>query len=67
MGCEILDSEISSAVKQLKDNKTPGPDGLSSEFFKKCWSIIAKEFWALIKEIYKSNTVSICRRAYFVN
>ena len=27
-------SEVQAAIKALKDNKTAGPDGLSSEFFR---------------------------------
>lgn len=35
LGGEITDAEILQAIKSLRCNKTPGPDGYISEFYKK--------------------------------
>nr|XP_043629994.1 uncharacterized protein LOC122601294 [Erigeron canadensis] len=37
---EVTREEIKSAIFNIGDNKTPGPDGFSSAFFKKTWSIV---------------------------
>ena len=33
--------EISFAVKNMNTNKSPGPDGLTVEFYRKFWDVIA--------------------------
>jgi hypothetical protein len=39
--------EIDSVVKQLPLDKSPGPDGFSNEFLKRCWPIIRHDFYKL--------------------
>ncbi|GJX33003.1 RNA-directed DNA polymerase, eukaryota, reverse transcriptase zinc-binding domain protein [Tanacetum coccineum] len=36
---DVSDDEIKSAMFQIENNKAPGPDGYSSYFLKKAWSI----------------------------
>ncbi|GKB25234.1 hypothetical protein Tco_0864635 [Tanacetum coccineum] len=40
---EVNDEEIKNAMFQIDDNKASGPDGYSTSFFKKTWSIIGKD------------------------
>src|SRR4051794_35974295 len=37
------DKEIEEVVKDLPNEKSPGPDGFNNEFIKSCWSVIANE------------------------
>nr|GEY36281.1 RNA-directed DNA polymerase, eukaryota, reverse transcriptase zinc-binding domain protein [Tanacetum cinerariifolium] len=39
---EVSDKEIKEALFDIGDNKSPGPDGYSSVFFKNAWDIIGK-------------------------
>ena len=39
--------EVDEVVKSLATDKTPGPNGFNNDFLKKCWSIIAPDFYAL--------------------
>ena len=39
--------EIDVIIKDLHSNKSLGPDGFNSNFIKKCWSIIKKDFYDL--------------------
>lgn len=32
--CEVTDEEIRKVLFSMPDNKSPGPDGFTSEFFK---------------------------------
>ena len=39
MQCEedLIETEITRALKEMKNKKTPGTDGLPAEFYKVCW------------------------------
>jgi hypothetical protein len=39
--------EIDAVIKQLPNDKAPGPDGFNNEFIKKCWHFIKEDFYAL--------------------
>ena len=36
----ITIEELPSSLEEMTNNKVPGPDGLTLEFFKMCWSFI---------------------------
>lgn len=48
LGGQISNEEILRAIKLLKFNKTPGPDGYSSEFYKKS----ASQLCPLLKDMF---------------
>ena len=39
---DLSDFEIETAISQMAKGKAPGPDGLSAEFYIKCWPIVKK-------------------------
>lgn len=47
--------EIDDVIKDLPSNKSPGPNGFNTDFIKKCWSIIKKDFFDLCDQFYKGN------------
>jgi hypothetical protein len=42
--------EISKAVKLQKPDKSPGEDGIVSEFYKHYWYVIGEDFWSVVRE-----------------
>nr|XP_043615904.1 uncharacterized protein LOC122587803 [Erigeron canadensis] len=50
---EVSDTEIKDAMFSIFDIKAPGPDGFSSAFFKKAWSIVGKEVSLAIHDFFK--------------
>ena len=42
--------EIEEAMNQLKDDKAPGPDGFTANFFHEFWELIKVEVWELVEE-----------------
>ena len=54
--------ECREAVFNMKANKSPGLDGLPSEFYKCMWVIIANLFYDALKEIYVRKEMSFSQR-----
>jgi hypothetical protein len=50
-------SEIDQIIKNLPSNKSPGPDGFNTDFVRKCWPVIASDFYELCDNFYDG---SIC-------
>ena len=50
--CEgpITRKELDTALKRMHDNKAPGPDGLSTEFYKTFWPMLADDLTLLFKK-----------------
>ena len=46
----LTEEEIFEAVKKLKENKSPGNDGLTPEFYKSFWHILKKLFMQMVNE-----------------
>jgi hypothetical protein len=45
--------EIDEVIRDLPLGKSPGPDGVNSDFMKKCWPIISKDFYDLCQAFYR--------------
>ncbi|GFZ09181.1 hypothetical protein Acr_20g0009890 [Actinidia rufa] len=48
----VSDEEVKSALFSIGDDKTPGPDGYSSCFFKNAWSIVGSDVCAVVKDFF---------------
>ena len=62
---EALDSpltkkEIDTALSQLKNNKSPGTDGYSAEFFKTFWPKIGHYFYNCVNQCFYRVTTNTC-------
>ena len=51
-------SECSEAVFQMKNNKSPGIDGLPSEFYQCFWTELGPIFFAALKEIFEQGELT---------
>ena len=55
---DINEKEINKAVFMLKNNKSPGPDGIISEFYKMFWNSIQPIYLKVIQDIYTSEEMT---------
>lgn len=56
----ITEDEVLIALKNLANDKAPGPDGFPIVFFQKCWSFIKQDFMDMVLEF--SSTSYMDRR-----
>jgi hypothetical protein len=59
-GLQWLDSpftkqEIDNIIKSLSSDKSPGPDGFNTNFVKKCWHVIAQDFYDLCDKFHQGD------------
>ncbi|GKC34971.1 RNA-directed DNA polymerase, eukaryota, reverse transcriptase zinc-binding domain protein [Tanacetum coccineum] len=50
---QVTDKEIKEALFDICDNKSPGPDGFTSKFYKKAWNTVGKNMCDAIKEFFR--------------
>lgn len=50
---EVTEEEIKGVLFAMPSNKSPGPDGFPSEFFKTTWSVVAPDFIAAVQSIFR--------------
>ncbi len=50
---KITIKEIENVIKNLKPGKSPGCDGLTTEFYKKYWDVIKEPFCEMLNETYE--------------
>ena len=48
----FTESEIEQAVKSLPNEKEPGPDGFTNDFYKACWKIIKPDVLSAFHAFY---------------
>jgi hypothetical protein len=53
LGEDINLDEISKVIKILRPNKSPGEDGIISEFYQLFWQDIKNEFLGVVEQIFK--------------
>ena len=60
VSCEgvITEKELFEALKSMQNNKSPGNDGLSKEFYESFWEELKKPFMLFKNLIILSNCVS---------
>lgn len=50
---EVTEEEIRRVIFAMPTNKSPGPDGFPSEFFKTTWPIVASDFVVAVQSVFR--------------
>lgn len=59
---ELTIEEVADALKKMKNNKSPGPDGFTVEFFKFFWSNLRHFMFRSFKAGIRSNDLSVTQK-----
>ena len=62
LGTPITHEELFESLNSMANNKTPGIDGLSVNFYKKFWEVISPYYFAAVKEGLKQGMLHITVR-----
>ena len=63
----ITFEEVSKAVKELANNKTPGPDGIPGEFYKLFWSDIGHIVFDSFRQAYENGELPNSQKQGIIN
>ena len=56
------ETDLFSSMKSMKNNKTPGNDGLSKEFYKTFWDELKTPLMESVNKTFHTNTLNISKR-----
>ena len=62
----LSDFEIETAISQMAKGKAPGPDGLSVEFYTRCWPIVKNDFVNLLNQMYSPQSIDNRTKSGFI-
>eukprot|EP00253_Pinus_taeda_P001927 PITA_01927 len=54
---EITLGEVEEAVNSMSNDKAPGPDGFTINFYKACWHIVRQEVWDVVEDSKRSGSI----------
>eukprot|EP00253_Pinus_taeda_P010390 PITA_10390 len=54
---EITLEEVEEAVRSMPNDKAPGPDGFTINFYKACWNIVKQDVWDVVEDSRCSGTI----------
>lgn len=54
---EITMEEVEEAVRSMPNDKAPGPDGFTINFYKACWHIVKQDIWEIVEDSRRSKTI----------
>eukprot|EP00253_Pinus_taeda_P023451 PITA_23451 len=54
---KITMEEVEEAVRSMPNDKAPGPDGFTINFYKACWEIVKNDIWEIVEDSRKSKTL----------
>eukprot|EP00253_Pinus_taeda_P013015 PITA_13015 len=56
--CKEISMElVDEVIRSMPNDKAPGPDGFTINFYKACWSIIKQEVWEVVEDTRHSGTI----------
>lgn len=54
---EISLEEVEEAIQSMLNDKAPGPDGFTINFYKACWNTVKQEVWEVVEDSRRLGTI----------
>ena len=64
---QLNQEDLASALKSMKNNRTPGEDGLPADFYKVFWNYIKQPFYNMVIECYQEQMLHQTARQGILN
>ena len=64
---QLTMTDLQNAAKSLKNNKTPGEDGIPVDFYKVFWNRIKEPFFQMVMEVYQQELLHKSARSGILN
>lgn len=61
---EVDEKKVKSALFSMHQDKSPGPDGMTSGFYQRCWNIVKKDVVAVVNFCHRINRLAVERHQY---
>ena len=52
LGVVITEEEVWAAIKEMPNDKAPGPDGFTAGFLRSCWPVVKQDFVRVFQKLY---------------
>ena len=62
----FTEEEIINVIYTMESDKAPGPDGLSFQFYRVCWTVIKKDLPRMIKSFHLKAKIGGCTNSTFL-
>lgn len=63
----MSEEEASEVINDMKNGRSPGPDGFNVEFLKTCWKTFKKDILDVVEESRRSKIVFKALNASFID
>jgi hypothetical protein len=61
----VTNDDIKRALFSIGDDKSPGPDGYSSLFFKKSWDVVGQDLCAAVRDFFSIRAASKADKPFY--
>ncbi|GJV67635.1 sodium/hydrogen exchanger 6 [Tanacetum coccineum] len=54
MVCNVSNDKVKSVIFSMRDDRAPGPDGFTADFFKKAWDVVGSDITCAVRDFFSN-------------